>query len=547
MATRHTQPRRQPSRKGSMADIPKDLLQEIKRLEDLFTVDTAKLKAITSHFQDELAKGLSKEGGSIPMNPTWCMGFPTGHETGTFLALDMGGTNLRVCEINLPEEKGEFDIIQSKYRMPEELKTGTADELWGYIADCLQQFIEYHHEGEKLDKLPLGFTFSYPATQDYIDHGVLQRWTKGFDIDGVEGKDVVPPFEAALEERGVPIKLTALINDTTGTLIASAYTDSEMRIGCIFGTGCNAAYMEHCGDIPKLEHMKLDPNQEIAINCEWGAFDNEHKILPRTQYDIIIDKDSPRPGQQSFEKMVAGLYLGELFRLVLLDLHEVAHVKIFEGQDVSSLKKPYSLDASFLSDIENDPFENLSETHDRFEKALGIKCTKPELELIRRLAELIGTRSARLSMYHSIAGRDDFAPYFRNLNRDGPSADFGFVGACGVAAICLKKNYKTCHVGADGSVFNKYPHFKARGAQALKEILDWDKGRDGKALGKGHDPVEILPAEDGSGVGAALIAALTLKRVQEGKVMGIRDPEGMLKGTKAADPKSKEVAPESKK
>ncbi len=28
---------------GSMADVPKDLLQEIKRLEELFTVDTAKL------------------------------------------------------------------------------------------------------------------------------------------------------------------------------------------------------------------------------------------------------------------------------------------------------------------------------------------------------------------------------------------------------------------------------------------------------------------------------------------------------------------------
>jgi hexokinase len=129
------------------------------------------------------------------------MGYPTGYETGTFLALDMGGTNLRVCEITLPEEKGEFDIIQSKYRMPEELKTGTAEELWGYIADCLQQFIEYHHEDEKLESLPLGFTFSYPATQDYIDHGVLQRWTKGFDIEGVEGHDVVPPFEAALAER----------------------------------------------------------------------------------------------------------------------------------------------------------------------------------------------------------------------------------------------------------------------------------------------------------------------------------------------------------
>lgn len=40
-----------------MADVPKDLLQEIKRLEDLFTVDRAKLKAITNHFVSELDKG----------------------------------------------------------------------------------------------------------------------------------------------------------------------------------------------------------------------------------------------------------------------------------------------------------------------------------------------------------------------------------------------------------------------------------------------------------------------------------------------------------
>lgn len=194
-------PRKPPSRKGSMADVPKDLLETMKRLEEQFTVPQAKLKEITDHFVKELEKGLSKEGGSIPMIPTWVMNFPTGEETGTYLALDMGGTNLRVCEVTLTEEKGEFDIIQSKYRMPQELKTGTAEELWDYIADCLQQFVEYHHEGEDIKSLPLGFTFSYPASQDFIDHGVLQRWTKGFDIDGVEGKDVVPPFAAALKER----------------------------------------------------------------------------------------------------------------------------------------------------------------------------------------------------------------------------------------------------------------------------------------------------------------------------------------------------------
>lgn len=132
----------------------------------------------------------------------------------------------------------------------------------------------------------------------------------------------------------------------------------------------------------------------------------------------------------------------------------------------------------------------MSETRDLFQNKLGITPNHPELELIRRLAELIGTRSARLS-------------------------------ACGVAAIATKKGYKTCHVGADGSVFNKYPHFKARGAQALREILDWPA----KKSSKEQDPIEILPAEDGSGVGAALIAALTLKRAREGNLAGILHPE----------------------
>ena len=150
----------------------------------------------------------------------------------------------------------------------------------------------------------------------------------------------------------MPIKLTAVINDTTGTLIASAYTDPKMKIGCIFGTGCNAAYMENCGSIPKLAHMKLPPDALMAINCEWGAFDNEHQVLPRTHYDEAVDNDSPRPGQQAFEKMIAGLYLGEIFRLILVELHDNENVQIFKGEPTEKLRVPYSLDSSFLSAIE---------------------------------------------------------------------------------------------------------------------------------------------------------------------------------------------------
>ena len=242
--------------------------------------------------------------------------------------------------------------------------------------------------------------------------------------------------------------------------------------------------MDKAGSIPKIAHLGLDPETPMAINCEYGAFDNEHAVLPFTKYDITIDRDSPRPGQQAFEKMTAGLYLGEIFRLSLVDLLENKPGICFVGQNVGKLHEPYFLDASFLTAIEEDPYENLQETEELFERVLNIKPTRSELELVRRLAELIGTRAARLS-------------------------------ACGVAALCIKRNIENCHVGADGSVFTKYPHFKTRGAQALREILGWKPEE--------ADKVVILPAEDGSGVGAALIAALTLDRVKAGNLAGIQN------------------------
>lgn len=135
-------------------------------------------------------------------------------------------------------------------------------------------------------------------------------------------------------------------------------------------------------------------------------------------------------------------------------------------------------DSLLMVILYSDPFENLSETETLFERKLSLTTSLQERKLIRRLAELIGTRAARLS-------------------------------ACGIAAIVTKKSFTPCSVGADGSVFNKYPHFKERNAAALEEIL-------------GRRDVVVKPAEDGSGVGAALIAALTIRRVKEGIKAGIR-------------------------
>ena len=125
--------------------------------------------------------------------------------------------------------------------------------------------------------------------QDRIDHGVLIRWTKGFGAPNTEGHDVVEMFRKSLAKhvrdhlqrllavaharyggrQAVPAEVVALTCDTTGTLIASHYVNPKTRIACIFGTGCNAAYMERVRDIPKIAGLGIDPDMEMAINCEW--------------------------------------------------------------------------------------------------------------------------------------------------------------------------------------------------------------------------------------------------------------------------------------
>ena len=48
--------------------------------------------------------------------------------------------------------------------------------------------------------------------------GKLVRWTKGFNCEGVEGRNVVELLQEALARRGdVQIEICAILNDTTGT------------------------------------------------------------------------------------------------------------------------------------------------------------------------------------------------------------------------------------------------------------------------------------------------------------------------------------------
>lgn len=184
--------------------MPSSSLDEaVESLDTLFWVSQDKLKEICQRFQEELEEGLAEDGCNIPMNITWVQGLPTGKEKGSFLTIDLGGTNLRVCWITLNGGTGDVEVKQHHYEVSDDIKCGTAEELWEFVAGSLEAFVKDQELGGD-EPLPLGFTFSYPATQHKIDHGVLQTWTKGLDIKGVEGEDVAAQLKKAMEKKVRP-------------------------------------------------------------------------------------------------------------------------------------------------------------------------------------------------------------------------------------------------------------------------------------------------------------------------------------------------------
>ncbi|GAW01757.1 hypothetical protein LENED_003368 [Lentinula edodes] len=303
-------------------------------LDVQFTLPPALLTDLTHAFLREINLGLKGYGEDMAMVPSFITGVPDGSETGTFLALDLGGTNLRVCQVTLNGDK-TFRLRQQKYKVSEGLKTGEAGVLFDYLADSVDAFLTMHppespppspldpSPTSPLDVLPLGLTFSFPVEQTALGAGTILTWTKGFSAKNAIGHDVVRLLQDAFDRKHLHVRCVALVNDTVGAMLSRAYTSGGCILGAIFGTGTNGAYLERVENIPKLTLTNpsfADNTGYMVVNTEWGAFNNTRTHLPYTPFDTALDRTSINPRAQAFEKFISGMYLGELTRGVLVAL-----------------------------------------------------------------------------------------------------------------------------------------------------------------------------------------------------------------------------------
>jgi hexokinase len=427
-----------------------DFLAEVK---NIFSVSVEDLHRIMGDFHHEMERGLEGEKGSLRMLPSF-LGRPRGTEQGDFLAVDLGGTNIRVLEVKLDGRRHAALAASSRFAIPKEIQKGSGEGFFDFIAGSIQSFFSEHRisAGRLYD---LAFTFSFPVDQISIASGRLISWTKGFSASSVEGGDVVALLSEALRRHEMGfIRVVALVNDTVGTLAAGSYLDPACDMGVILGTGTNACYPEKAARVKKLPD--IDPVREMIINIEWGNFNK----LKTNRYDRLLDRASPNRGQQRLEKMASGMYIGELARLILVAMIERGF--ICKGKRCAAdFKKAYAWSSEEMAHVmeKGAPFANWD---------LGDEATA-DVQVIREICRIVSARAARLA------------------------------GALIAAVVCrMDPELDSDHtIAVDGALFEKYPGFKDKITETLRELL-----------GARASKIKLSLVKDGSGIGAAILGGV---------------------------------------
>jgi hexokinase len=193
----------------------------------------------------------------------------------------------------------------------------------------------------------------------------------------------------------------------------------------------------------------------MIINMEWGGFDK----LKTNIYDQLLDSASPNAGEQQLEKMVSGMYLGEIARLVIVEM--IRKGLLFTENNWLAFSEAYALTTEHLS--------LTAQGHDFFTDFGLTDISAADKQIMREIFRIVATRSARIA------------------------------GAAIAAVVAwMDADLESDHtIAMDGALFEKYPGFQDNMAEMLFCIF-----------GDRTKRIKLDIARDGSGIGSAIIGAM---------------------------------------
>ena len=325
-----------------------------------FHYDSLDPTALVREILIDMERGLKGLSSSLPMIPSYITPVSRVMPGKTVLALDAGGTNLRVSRVHFDEEGKAIAEGTIKRPMPGISGRVSAMEFFDTLAEAALPVLQ---SGAAIEGI--GFTFSYHMEIQPNADGILLAFSKEVDAPDVIGKAIGAGLREALARKGYlydgPI---VLLNDTVATLLsglASIPADGgEIAqiisnknaygitggpvIGFILGTGFNTAYPET--SIPKIGFESKNAPQIVV--CETGTFNLRY----RGPLDREYDSSTKNPGAYTLEKATSGAYLGPLTLHILKQAVKDNVIRFKRSQEFLALSQ---LETRTLNEFSRSP------------------------------------------------------------------------------------------------------------------------------------------------------------------------------------------------
>ncbi|XP_024974904.1 probable hexokinase-like 2 protein [Cynara cardunculus var. scolymus] len=400
------------------------------------------------------------------MHPCYTSSLPHGNEEGLYYGVNLREDNFLMLRARLSGKSEPItDMEREEVLIPPEVISGSTKDVFDFIALKLAIFITTNaKENPIAPKGKLGFTVSFPLLEGPASptKGNVIRW-KSFAVNDAAGKELANEVNAALEKHGIDLQVSALVDATIGDLAGGRYFNKACVAAVTLGLATNAVYVESAHVIPNGNEFKLS---EMVIDMQWGNFNTPH--LPITEFDMALDSESTNPGSRMFEKLIGGMYLGEVVRRVLLKMAK--ETAIFGETVPSKLKTPYTLRSPDMAAMHQDTTENRDTVQEKLLEVFGIASSTPSVrEIVAEICDIVAERGARLA------------------------------GAC-IVGIMKKRgriNEKKSVVKVEGGLYEHYRVFRNYLHSSVWEML-------GNSLA---DNVMIENSHGGSGAGAIFVAA----------------------------------------
>lgn len=470
------------------------------------------------------------QSSSVCMLPSYNYALPSGREKGTYLALDVGGSTLRVALVELKgREEGVSIVRVSSSPIDNAVKLLEGAQFFGWMATQIESMLadvgaEYGRSAAA--PLSVGLSWSFPVDQTSIRSGLVLHMGKGFLCsNGTVGQELGQLIVEACAARGLSVRVDAILNDSSAALLSRAYADPQTRMSLILGTGTNAAIHFPLREIGLAKFGARPPGwfaraTHVIVNTEMSMFGGAG-VLPRSRWDDALNRAHLRPDYQPLEYMTTGRYLGEIVRLIIVDAVDSA--RLFAGDLPHSLREPYSLDTSILAFVEADSSPGLASSAALLQKEHTFvrSPSAADLLFLKRVCHSVSTRAAAYlatavhSMWclHNEAEAEAAAAAEEEEDNDRKSPDVRVDSDVQHVQHVQHAQHaqhvqRSLSIACDGSVINKYPGFKDRCQTYLTRLVR----RTAAAAADGQAPPSVCleAAPESAILGAAVAVAVAV-------------------------------------